>query len=394
MRRVEFEKSEQACDILRELDIDIWLVWVRETSQMADPVLPLVFGGDLVWHSALVYCADGTRTAIVGDFDAAAVEESGLFHKVVPYTKSIRDDLVSVLKDADPQKVAVNYSRNDVASDGLTVGMYETLREHLRDTPYVNRLVSAEGLITRLRGRKTNTEIERISRAVEITESILSEIAGRVGPGMTELQVYQTFHELMSRHGVSPAWSASHNPAVDAGPDKQFGHSGPTDRLLVPDNLVHFDFGVKWMGYCSDLQRMFFLGPPSRVPEEVRTAFDTVQEAIQRAAEFMRPGRLGHEVDSIARDFVRERGYEEYKHALGHQLGRAAHDGGTLLGPLWERYGDSPKGVVEVGNVFTLELYVTTREYGQVSLEEDILVTEDGCEFLSHPQRSLIHIER
>jgi Xaa-Pro aminopeptidase len=49
-------------------------------------------------------------------------------------------------------------------------------------------------------------------------------------------------------------------------------------------------------------------------------------------------------------------------------------------------------GIVEVGNVFTLEFYVTTKSHGQVSLEEDILITRAGCEFLSNPQKELICI--
>ena len=83
-------------------------------------------------------------------------------------------------------------------------------------------------------------------------------------------------------------------------------------------------------------------------------------------------------------------GYEEYQHALGHQVGRLAHDGGTLLAPHWERYGNTPNGIVEAGNVFTLELYVTTKDFGQVSLEEDVLGTKDGCRFISKPQKDLI----
>jgi len=75
---------------------------------------------------------------------------------------------------------------------------------------------------------------------------------------------------------------------------------------------------------------------------------------------------------------------------LGHQVGRNAHDGGVILGPRWERYGDAVAGEVEVGNVFTLELNVRTEAYGQVSLEEDVLVTEAGSEFLSTQQRELI----
>jgi len=67
-------------------------------------------------------------------------------------------------------------------------------------------------------------------------------------------------------------------------------------------------------------------------------------------------------------------------------------NGSGLLGPKWERYADTVKQPVEVGNLFTLELYVTTENYGQVSLEEDIVITTNGCEFLSRPQKKLICI--
>jgi Xaa-Pro aminopeptidase len=75
-------------------------------------------------------------------------------------------------------------------------------------------------------------------------------------------------------------------------------------------------------------------------------------------------------------------GYPEFKHGLGHGLGRAVHDGGTLLGPRWPCYGSMTQRAVEPGNVFTLELGVMT-EAGFVGLEEDVLVTTSGCEFLS-----------
>jgi Xaa-Pro aminopeptidase len=116
-----------------------------------------------------------------------------------------------------------------------------------------------------------------------------------------------------------------------------------------------------------------------------------VIQAIEAAAAALKPGVQGYEIDTIAREVVVDAGYEEYKHALGHGLGRACHDGGTLLGPRWERYGKTPEGVVEAGNVFTLELGVAT-EAGYVGVEEDVLVTESGCEFLSSFQRELMLI--
>ena len=76
-------------------------------------------------------------------------------------------------------------------------------------------------------------------------------------------------------------------------------------------------------------------------------------------------------------------------HALGHQLGRSAHDGGTTLAPRWDRYGSAPFGIVEAGNVFTLEYGTAVPGRGYIGLEEDVLVTDDGIEWLSTPQREL-----
>lgn len=393
MASIESEKVNQTCDILKELGLDAWLIWVRETSQIKDPVLPLVVDCDLVWQSGLLFTKEGEKVAVVGSFDADAIRSKNLFDRVVPYVESVGAPLIEELKRLNPKEIAVNYSKNDVAADGLTVGMFQILKGYLSEALMGNRLVSAEELVSKLRGRKTTSELERIRTAVETTESIYDEMREKVRIGMTELEIYDMFHAAMETHGVSSAWNPDHNPAVDAGPNKEFGHSGPTENKTKAGHLLHFDFGVRWNDYCSDIQRMFFFGNPKDVPEEVETAFETVRDAIQSAARFIAPGKVGHEVDAIARGYVQDQGYDGYKHGLGHQVGRQAHDGGTLLGPLWDRYGDSPKGVLEKGNVFTLELYVTTENYGQVSLEEDIVVTSDGCEFLSHPQTELICIE-
>ncbi len=387
------EKSKQACELLKEVNLDAWIIWVRETKQMADPVLSLVLGTELVWQSALIFSKTGKRVAIVGNFDADGIKPLRLFDAVIPYTKGIRDALRKELDALNPQTIGLNFSRDDVAADGLTFGMYNLLAEYLEGTPYSTRFVSAEPLLIKLRGRKTPEELSRIQKAVNITETIFKEAHNFLKIGQSELEIQQMFQQRVKEYGVTFAWGADHNPAVDAGPNKQFGHAGPTENQTKAGHLLHFDFGVRYQGYCSDLQRMFFFGQRKDIPEEVQTAFNTVRDAIQIAAKSIKPGLKGHEVDTIARTFVQEQGYEEYQHALGHQVGQEAHDGGTLLGPLWDRYGSSPKGLVEEGNVFTLELYVTTQNYGQVSLEEDIVVTQKGCTFLSTPQTELICIE-
>ncbi|MGY5880690.1 MAG: Xaa-Pro peptidase family protein [Candidatus Thorarchaeota archaeon] len=389
---LEKSKCEQASALLKELDIDAWLVWVRETSQLSDPVLELIYGGDVVWQSAFLFTQNGEKLVIAGNFDTDGIKAQGIFDEVIPYTQGIKDELVRQLEKYNPSKIAINYSTNDVAADGLTVGMHMILKDYLKDTPYVDRLISGEQLVQKLRGRKSAQEIERVKKAVAITEDIYKAAEDYVKVGMTEIEIYDFFHREMDKHGVTSAWNDDHNPAVDAGPNKQFGHSGPIENKTKPGHLLHFDFGVRYKGYCSDIQRMFFFGEEKDIPEQVQTAFETVRDGIIASSEFIRPGVLGHEVDAVARDFVKAAGYEEYQHALGHQVGRHAHDGGGLLGPKWERYGDTVKQPVEAGNIFTLEFYVTTEDYGQMSLEEDIVVTKNGCEFLSHPQKKLICI--
>jgi len=392
MKDIGKTKAEQVPGLLNELDIDSWLIWVRETDQMADPALRLLMDSDFVWPSALLLTRSGERMAIVGRFDAAGLPD-GLFDRVVPYDEDVRPSLRDVLTEIDPATIAINVSRSDVGADGMTAGMRDWLTDMLADTPFGERLVSAEALIGKLRGRKTDAEVDRIQTAVNLTETIFDEVIAQLAVGQTEREIYRMFHDRVAAYGAGFAWHRDHNPAVDAGPDKAFGHVGATDLRTQRGQLLHFDFGVRVAGYCSDLQRMVFFGSRNDIPEEIERGFNTVRDAIAAAARFLRPGVVGADVDAVARSMTTAAGYAEYKNALGHQVGRNAHDGGTLLGPRWQRYGTLPDGLVETGNVFTLEPNLATQRFGMISLEEDVLVTDSGCQFLSTPQRELICID-
>jgi Xaa-Pro aminopeptidase len=274
--------------------------------------------------------------------------------------------------------------------------MHCTLTEILSSTEYAGRLVSAEGIINALNGRKTSGEVSRIRAAVAETEAIFAETFAFVRPGMSEKEIAAFMHDCVASRGLAPAWTPDGDgcPIVNAGPDSIAGHTAPTGLTLKPGQVLHIDFGVRKDGFCSDMQRVAYCLAPgeTRAPEAVQKAFDTVAQAVWAAAKAMQPGVSGTQVDAAARGVVTAAGYPEYLYATGHQLGRHAHDGGGLLGPLWERYGTSPTLPLETGQVFTIEPGVAVPGYGQIGLEEDVLVTAEGVEFLSRPQEELTAI--
>ncbi len=391
MDQIFKEKIEQAISILRELDIDMWLTYVRETETIRDPSLDLILGTNCTWQSAFIITAKGETIAIVGSLDVANIKSKNLFKEVIGYVQGIKEDLTKVLDKLNPKTIAINFSKNSNLADGLTHGMYLDLIEKLKDTQFVERLISSEEIISLLRGRKSATEIELMKEAIKITLEIFEMTGKFIRPGVTEKEIAEFILNEVDRRGLDTAWDREYCPSVFTGPDTAGAHAGPTDRKVEPGHVLNIDFGVKYKGYCSDLQRTWYILKPneSDAPDEVKRGFQVIIESIKRAADFIKPGSVAFEVDAIARNYILENGYDEYPHALGHQVGRKAHDGGVILAPKWERYGDIPYKKVGIDEVYTLEPRLTIPNYGIATVEEEVIIRENGAEFLSSPQEDL-----
>ena len=102
------EKAAQAVGLLKELRIDLWLVFARESLLTPDPCLELVVGSDVTWHSAFLFSRTGERIAIVGRFDADHVRAPGAYDKVIPYDESIRPILKQTVERLRPRSILVN----------------------------------------------------------------------------------------------------------------------------------------------------------------------------------------------------------------------------------------------------------------------------------------------
>ena len=380
------EKLAQAIDILQRSDVDTWMVFVRETSAGGDPVLPLILNGGLTWTSALIVTRDGGKFAVVGNYDADPLIASGDWDEVVPYVQGIGPELLRVLGAVPGPRIAINYSENDVMADGLSHGLYLMLRRLLQGTSH--ELVSAEAIVGELRGVKTESEVRLIREAIRETERIFREIPEVAQRGMSERALYDHIQGRMAERGLGYSWDKAGDPIVNFGPHSMIGHGIPRSDLYLEDGqILHIDLGVIREGYASDIQRCWFVG--ETVPEDVLRGLEAVNAAITAGSELLRPGVRGVDVDAAARATIQRHGYPEYLHALGHQVGRVAHDGGGLLGPAWDRYGDDPFKPVLEGQIYTLELGVVLEGRGYLGIEEMVRVTADGIEWLTDRQLTM-----
>lgn len=389
------EKINQAKEILKEFNIDCWVTFVRESSINGDPVLSFLAPGAVTWHSAFVITKSGEAYAIVGQYDKRTVEDTGAYNEVTGFVSGFKEPLTNLLKKINPSQIAINYSVGSEICDGITYGMYLTLIEVLKPLGFENRIISSEKIVSALRQRKTEYEINNIKDAIDQAQEIFSLAAGFIKPGVTEKEIASFMHSEVKRRGLEYAWEEVTCPAVFSGPDNAQAHYAPSDQKVMPGHLINIDFGVKVNNYCSDLQRNFYVlrEGEDKAPDEVLKGFNTIVKAVQDAKDGIKPGLKGVDIDTIARRVIVENGFDEFPHGLGHQVGMYAHDGTALLGPAWEKYANKPFELLEKGMVFTIEPRLNVAGYGIASIEEMVLITEKGCEWLSKPQKEIIYIK-
>ncbi len=384
-------------DKMKELGIDLWLTFTREGA--VDPIGTDIGTSGIVGRTAALMslCGGSWRTTcIAACYDTTPIEATEIYNEVIPYRKEgIGPHLKEVFHKLKPRKVAINYSRDMPNCDGLTEGGFRYLQEWL-DPGFSDRVVSAEKLIVSFRGRKIQEEIDIITTAVLLTQKILANALtpAVIKAGKTrEIDLGNYLEERVKEAGAKVSFSM-----IMVGPDR--GHSFPTDKVIMPGDLLRLDFGIVIDDYHSDIQRTAYILRPgeTRPPEVFQRMWDVTYRASRAAMSKLVPGNRAQEVDAAARDLIVKEGYEEYPHAAGHEIGLSVHDVGPILGPPWkERYGTAVEHVIEPGQVFAVEpmIYVDIPEAGgvvQIGLEEDVVIEKDGARIIGQPLESLILI--
>lgn len=380
--------------ILKEKEIDCWLTFTREGA--TDPLLPHLGSDHMVARAALLFLRDKDgnyyRYAIAASYDVSPLINSGIYNEVISYRQEgVKPHLQEIIRRHDPQRIAINTSRDAAFADGLTAGMLAYLQESLPG--HKDRFVSAEELIVSLFSRKMPAEIEAVRTAVERTQIIIREaFSGKVvKPGVTTERDVADY--LLKRAEELELTESCLSIVV--GPMR--GHDGPGDRIIQYGDLLRSDICFRYRGYSSDIQRTAYVLKPGEkdAPGFVRKYWQDCKDANLAALAAIRPGRPANDADNAARQLLIKRGYQEHPFGSGHTIGVDVHDIGPLPAPDWpERYGSLVWIPFEPGMTFAIEPSVIVNDErlgGEVNigLEEDILVTGNGYEVLGELQQEL-----
>lgn len=283
-----------------------------------------------------------------------------------------------ILQSAAEKMKEIGLSTVGVEKNHLTLGQYNELQEHLKDASLT--LQATDGMIESLRSIKEPEEVEAIRRACGLVDHAFEQILPFLKEGVTEREVAIELDFSLRRLGAD---KNGFDSIIAFGPHSAYPHAHPTDRKLERGQFVKMDFGAYMDGYNSDLTRTVMFGPPT---DQHREIYEVVKEAQRRAIENLRPGLSGKEADAVARDYIAERGYKDcFGHGLGHSLGREVHDG-DRLSPISEI-------TTATGQVWTIEPGVYVEGFGGVRIEDDVVVTENGCEVLTTATKEFIVID-
>ena len=258
-------------------------------------------------------------------------------------------------------------------STSLTHAEYQALRDAMPTA----EVMGVIGLVEGLRRIKDEGEIEEIRESIAIAEKAFAALRAGIREGQTEKEVADALEGHMRHLGAT---AASFPPIVAVGKRAALPHARPTkEGKIGDDDFVLIDWGASGRPYKSDLTRVVVTGKVTRTFE---TIYQTVLAAQERGISAIRPGAKASDVDGAARSVIEAAGYgSNFEHGLGHGLGMDIHEAPRL------RKGSDE--TLEPGMVVTVEPGIYLPDWGGIRIEDDVLVTRDGCEVLSHVAKTL-----
>ena len=271
--------------------------------------------------------------------------------------------LIDQLTSANPRQIGV------VGFERMPVTTFNALADALPMASFKD----IGDAVARLRRRKSPLEIKLLREAGRITDLAFDAMRGELKPGLTEHEVAARVAYHMGRLGAG----LSFPPTVVSGNDDPIMIRMPTERKLEVGDSVMFDIGAEYQGYQADASRTFVLGKPSA---DQRAVWSVVTEAYKAALEQVRPGNPCNATQIAGEKVINDAGYELI-HRIGHGIGLAtSFEWPSLI---------TETAPFEPGVAICLEPGIYVKGTGNMKLEDDLVVTEDGYELLTNSSREL-----
>lgn len=293
------------------------------------------------------------------------------------YAESCKDKLKGVLS----LRIINGSIFASLAEDCLNLGLKRVGFEE-RHLPYAEykkikeclkgkvSFVPTYSVIEGVREVKRPEEIIKIKKALEITASAIDFIKDFIELGVKEIEVAAELERFIRYQGAK---GSAFDIIVASGPNSAYPHHSPGSKKLEDNNNLLIDLGVDYLGYKSDLTRVFFLG---KINSLYRRIYAIVAKAQDIAIKKIKPGEKVSIIDAASRNYINNKGYgKNFVHSLGHGIGLDIHESPNI----------SPKSqeILKEGMVFTVEPAIYLPGKFGVRIEDMVLVTKHGCEVLS-----------
>ncbi len=244
-----------------------------------------------------------------------------------------------------------------------TLATAEKIRKNLNA-----RVKPIADIVENLRQIKDSDEVRAVRTAAEAAWEALGRTLIYLRAGMTESELAGILEMQIRKLGMQIAFDT----IICFGPNGSQNHHQPGGRKLLKNDTILIDFGARYRGYCCDLARNICFGKPNKLYQE---AHNVVRQAQKAAISKVCAGALPADVDAAAREVIEAESLPVHGHGTGHGLGLAVHEEPVLT--------KTAKGRLKAGQLITIEPGVYVPGKFGIRIEDDVLVTETGCEIIS-----------
>jgi Xaa-Pro aminopeptidase len=408
--------DELLVPIMEEYGIDCWVTLTRDPCDdmtnviwdrdiQLDPIVEYIGGEGVKTPAAFLFTTAGQRLAIVAGGDAKAVEDTGIYKKIVTYAYNrekghteFLEMLGKTLRELNPKTIGLNFSEDEGVADGLSYGM-KVMFDRAVGPGLAARVVSAEKVVVSLWNRKAAAEVQLIEKSSRRSAEVTIEALRIIQPGVTTARgIFDYIRQGIKKEGMAPGWQEWWCPTVTVSAFR-LGRP-PSDKVIERGDLVVINSGFLVEGHMSDLNKAAYVlrEGEKEPPELVRKLFATGLEATRAAVAKIKPGATGEEVDRAAREVLKKAGFPEYGHATGHTTGVWVHGLGVILGPAWKAYGDKVHMKIHENDIYAVEpsLEAYSEAHGgnlRMHFQEMVIVEKNGARYLTPPLTELILIQ-